>query len=99
MERFLATNPGLPSRFTKTVRFESYTPRELVAITQDLARRDGLRIAAKADPPMAEFFARAAGTPGFGNARTARTLLERAREAQATRLAPELGDPAPISAC
>lgn len=90
MAQFVAANPGLPSRFAKTIRFESYTPDELVAITHDLARRDGLRIAADAGPPLREFFAQAAQGPAFGNARTARTLLERAREMQACRVAPDL---------
>jgi hypothetical protein len=90
MGQFLASNPGLPSRFTKTIRFDSYNPDELVQITHLTSRREGLRLAPEADEDLRAFFANAACRPDFGNARTARTLLERAREAQALRIAPLL---------
>jgi hypothetical protein len=41
MERFLATNPGLLSRFTKTIEFIDYTPDELLAIVSGLLCRSG----------------------------------------------------------
>ena len=44
MGKFLASNPGLPSRFTKTIHFKSYEAADLVAITHTMAQRDGLRI-------------------------------------------------------
>ncbi len=90
---FLASNPGLPSRFTKTLPFTSYAPAELIAVTHGMAQREGLRIAADADPVLQTFFERAVTWPGFANARAARTILERAREAQAARIAPLIGDP------
>jgi stage V sporulation protein K len=92
MQQFLATNPGLPSRFTKTIHFDSYKPVELVAIMHVMASRDGLRLGPEADQVLESFFAREMLDTDFGNARTARTLLERAREAQAVRLAPQLAD-------
>jgi hypothetical protein len=52
------------------------------------ARRDGLRLGPESDPMIRAFFEKVAGAANFGNARTARTLLERAREAQAVRIAP-----------
>lgn len=90
MEQFIASNPGLPSRFTKTIMFSSYSAVQLVAITHSLAQRDGLRIDPAADGMMNDYFAEAASRPNFGNGRTARTLLERAREVQAVRVAPYL---------
>jgi SpoVK/Ycf46/Vps4 family AAA+-type ATPase len=90
MQQFITSNPGLPSRFTKTIRFDSYTADELVAIIHTLARHDGLLIDATSNQIIRSFFAQALRRPDFGNARTARTLLERAREAQARRLAPRL---------
>jgi stage V sporulation protein K len=92
MELFLTANPGLPSRFTKTIRFDSYNAEELVAIMHSTARRDGLRLDEVSDPLLKDFFAVASQRSDFGNARTARTLLERAREAQAVRIAPLLDD-------
>lgn len=90
MQQFIMSNPGLPSRFTKTIRFDSYSADELVAIIHSLARHDGLQIDAASDQIIRRYFGRAIGQPDFGNGRTARTLLERAREAQARRLAPLL---------
>lgn len=90
MQQFLASNPGLPSRFGKTIHFDSYNPEELVEILHSMARQDGLRVDPDADGELQAYFARAQRRPDFGNARTARTLLERAREAQAVRLAPQL---------
>ena len=92
MQQFLAANPGLPSRFTKTIQFNSYTPDELAEIMHSTANRNGLRLNVASDPMIKDFFAWASEQPDFGNARTARTLLERAREAQAVRIAPLLKD-------
>ena len=91
MGRFLASNPGLPSRFTKTILFSDYGVDELVTIFHSLAERDGLRASRDADSVLESYFERARTAPGFGNGRTARTLLERAREAQASRVAPLIG--------
>ncbi len=93
MRKFLASNPGLPSRFTKTLQFESYAPADLVTITHAMARRDGFRLSHDADQVLQNIFARARTSPDFANARTARTLVERSREAQAARVAPLIGDP------
>jgi SpoVK/Ycf46/Vps4 family AAA+-type ATPase len=92
MQQFLTANPGLPSRFTKTIQFSSYTPDELTEIMHATARRDGLRLNMASDPTIKDFFGWASDQADFGNARTARTLLERAREAQAVRIAPLLAD-------
>ncbi len=93
MRKFLASNPGLPSRFTKTLPFSSYAAADLVAITHDMVRRDGFRLSPDADPVMKNFFERARTSPNFANARTARTIVERAREMQAMRIAPLMKDP------
>ena len=93
MGKFLASNPGLPSRFTKTVQFKSYEAADLVAITHTMARRDGLRLSPDVDPVLETFFTKARTARDFANARTARTVLERAREAQAARIAPQIGKP------
>jgi SpoVK/Ycf46/Vps4 family AAA+-type ATPase len=90
MQQFVSSNPGLPSRFTKTIRFNSYDADELVAIMHSTALRDGLRLGQGSDQIVKAFFTRAIEHRDFGNARTARTLLERAREAQAVRIAPLL---------
>ena len=93
MEQFLASNPGLSSRFAKTIPFNSYSPSELVAIVQATAKRDSLHLAESATVMLETFFQRAAQSSNFGNARTARTILERMREVQAVRIAPQLTHP------
>ena len=93
MRRFLVSNPGLPSRFTKTIPFGSYEVADLVAITHSMAQRDGLHLSTDADQVLKTFFEQARKAPDFANARTARTILERAREAQAARIAPLIGSP------
>ena len=93
MRKFLASNPGLPSRFTKTLQFSSYSAADLVAITHSMVRRDGFRLSPDADPVLKNFFERARTSSSFANARTARTLVERAREMQATRITPLMTDP------
>ncbi len=93
MSRFLESNPGLPSRFTKTIAFESYAASDLVSIMRMMASRDGLNLNSDADPVLTSYFERVRGEPNFANARTARTVLERAREAQAARIAPQIDTP------
>ncbi len=90
MQTFLAANPGLPSRFTKTIVFPPYSGKELVDIFIGMANTDGLRIAPDSAAALLTYFEDARQNPDFGNARSARTLLERSREAQAVRLAPLL---------
>ena len=86
MQDFLRSNPGLPSRFTKTIDFPAYDSAQLVRIFHGLAKSDGLQIDPEGEPALLQYFDEARTKPDFGNARTARTLLERAREAQALRL-------------
>ena len=90
MRSFLDSNPGLPSRFTKTIVFPSYTADELLDITQSMAAAQGMRLEG-CQKTVLDYFAAAMSRPDFGNARTARTLLERMREAQARRIGPLLG--------
>lgn len=40
MEKFVAVNPGLKSRFKKTIYFEDYTPDELVEIFKSYVKND-----------------------------------------------------------
>lgn len=89
METFLAANPGLRSRFGRTIEFPDYEPDDLLAILQSFVEKSGYRMT-----PAAELLARrtlstihAARSDAFANARTARTMFERMLERHSTRLA------------
>lgn len=99
MRAFVDKNPGLPSRFTRFIDFPAYGTDELVRIFNRMAETEGLRVDPEGEPALRQFFDEARTQPDFGNARTARTLLERAREAQALRLdAPAAPDAAALAA-
>ncbi|NDU77973.1 AAA family ATPase, partial [Actinomadura sp. DSM 109109] len=87
MRDFLAANPGLKSRFSRTVEFENYSPAELVQITESHAVRDGYRLSDGARAAVLEHFASQRRDATFGNGRAARGVFEAAVERQAQRLA------------
>jgi len=88
MRRFLDSNPGLRSRFTRAIEFADYTAPELAAIYLGLVGASGFRLEAGADDALAEACATLsrARVETFGNGRAMRTLWERTREAQAGRV-------------
>jgi stage V sporulation protein K len=87
MHRFLLSNPGLRSRFSREISFPDYSTDELVAITEKLAGEYEYELDAEAREALRRILAGSARTEGFGNARFARTLFEQALNAQALRLA------------
>ncbi|RWK58567.1 AAA family ATPase [Mesorhizobium sp.] len=96
MRRFLASNPGLASRFTRTLVFEDYSASELNGIFRNLATRESFVLTAEAEDAAERACVRMEAERGgdqksdqtsFGNARAVRTLWEQTREAQAMRLA------------
>jgi stage V sporulation protein K len=96
MHRFLQSNPGLRSRFSREIRFPDYSTDELVAITGTLAGEYEYTLDDGAKAALRTILGGASRGEGFGNARFARTLFEQALNAQALRLArvegAELGD-------
>jgi len=86
MREFLDANPGLASRFSKTIEFENYTPDDLVQIIRRMVTAGDYRIDDHAGPVLREYFARIADDPNFGNARDARRLFEGVRKVQSQRL-------------
>ena len=81
--------PGLRSRFTRTIEFPDYTAEELEVIFLHLAERNQYMLTTNAMRALRARLAReiAAKDRTFGNGRFARNLFERAIERQATRLA------------
>ncbi|MEU6037415.1 AAA family ATPase [Actinomadura sp. NPDC047616] len=86
MERFLASNPGLASRFPKRLHFPDYSVDELLAIFELMADQAGFTLA---DGVLGQVRARLAAEPrgaSFGNARMVRNLLDAAIARQAQRI-------------
>ncbi len=88
MERFLEANPGLRSRFTRTIAYPDYTEDELSRIFWNQAQADGFGIRADGLATLATACRQMLRRGGarFGNGRDMRTLWERTREAHAERV-------------
>jgi S1-C subfamily serine protease len=87
MQRFINSNPGLSSRFTKVIEFPSYTANELAAILRVMAKQQNFVLPDNLEPSLGPWIKVGTRNKSWGQAREMRTLLERAREAQATRIA------------
>jgi SpoVK/Ycf46/Vps4 family AAA+-type ATPase len=94
MATFLDTNPGLRSRFSRTVEFPGYDADELAQIVRLHAERHRYLWSDDALEEITRQFHHAQDIGALGNARDARTLFEQAVERQAARLA---GHPNPTA--
>jgi SpoVK/Ycf46/Vps4 family AAA+-type ATPase len=95
-EAFLATNPGLASRFATRIRFPTYSTEELFSLAELQLRGKQELLAADARPTMwrmLEEVGRRRTTDELGNGRFVRTLLEKAGQARDVRVMGEGGDP------
>ncbi|MFD4349566.1 right-handed parallel beta-helix repeat-containing protein [Streptomyces coelicoflavus] len=87
MERFLASNPGLASRFSRTVEFENYSVPELVAIMENMCVQHQYELGEGTADTLAAHFQAMPRDAGFGNGRAARGVFEEMVDRQAVRLA------------
>ncbi len=87
MRRFLESNPGLRSRFSREIDFPDYSTGELVAIFGRFAADNEYTVGEGTGEALSAIFANAERDESFGNARFARTLFEQSLNAQALRLA------------
>ena len=87
MDRFVGSNPGLASRFTRTLTFDDYTPAELVGIVEHQAEQHQYTLAPSTGDGLREHFEALTRGEGFGNGRTARQVFQNMTERQAQRVA------------
>lgn len=87
MERFLSVNPGVASRFSRTITFGDYGPDELLRIVQQQAEEHEYRLGPGAADALLKYFTELPKGPAFGNGRTARQTFEAMVERHASRVA------------
>ncbi len=87
MKDFLNKNEGLRSRIAFHLDFPDYGEKELMEITQKLAKDRGYRISKKAVEHLQKIYVSACRQSEFGNGRYARNVLEQAIMKQSQRLA------------
>jgi SpoVK/Ycf46/Vps4 family AAA+-type ATPase len=87
MRKFLDTNPGLQSRFSRTVEFENYDNDELVQIMELICRSHNYLLEHETRAVLADLFAKIPRDESFGNGRTVRQIFEEMVGRQAARLA------------
>ncbi|WP_406010527.1 right-handed parallel beta-helix repeat-containing protein [Streptomyces sp. NBC_00637] len=87
MERFLSVNPGVASRFSRTITFGDYGPDELLRIVEQQAEEHEYRLAAGTADALRKYFTELPKGPAFGNGRTARQTFEAMVERHASRVA------------
>jgi SpoVK/Ycf46/Vps4 family AAA+-type ATPase len=89
MHRFLESNPGLSSRFDKTLVFEDYTPEELFAIALSMLKAEGLAPDEQASVHLQNYLQLLYDRRDkyFGNARSVRKVVEEVIKNRDLRLA------------
>ncbi|MFE6823438.1 right-handed parallel beta-helix repeat-containing protein [Streptomyces sp. NPDC057690] len=87
MERFLSVNPGVASRFSRTITFGDYGPEELLRIVEQQAEEHEYRLAPGTSDALLKYFTELPKGPAFGNGRTARQTFEAMVERHASRVA------------
>jgi tetratricopeptide (TPR) repeat protein len=86
MAQFISANPGLPSRFPRTIHFPDYSTDELLSIFKGMCERDRYEITTDALDGLRRYLERLPRTREFGNGRLIRNLFEAALSHQASRV-------------
>ncbi len=88
METFLDSNPGLRSRFSRTIEFRDYNVRELILIFRGMLQQSGLELEESGAAPLKQTLERLVVQEGdqFANGRSVRKLFEAVQTNQANRL-------------
>ena len=89
MEEFLKSNPGLKSRFNKSIFFDDYTQEELFSIFESFLSSHDMRLSSDATEYLRKYLKQLCTDKpeNFANGREMRNLFETAVSNQANRLA------------
>ena len=87
METFFTSNPGMRSRIAHHLDFADYQVDELVAIGRLMLQQSSYYLSEDAERAFRDYLKGQVHLPDFGNARSVRNELERARLRHARRLA------------
>ncbi len=92
MDRFLAANPGIKSRFNRYLHFPDYQPAELQRIFESLVKKRDYRLTDEATAILPGVFQTMYDRrdANFGNGRDVRNLFEDVLSKQAERLAAKM---------
>ena len=91
MQTFLDANPGLRSRFNRTIEFKNYNADDLIEIMTNRAKKLDYVIEDEALEYIRNYFEEVLEYPpkNFGNARSVRNYLDNAINRQANRIVKE----------
>ena len=92
MADLVEANPGMKSRFPRTIRFEDYDDDELLKIFSLISGSQEYHLDDTGEEAVLRFFSEQDRGQGFGNGRTARNLFEAAVSRHAVRMV-EIEDP------
>ncbi|HPR38667.1 MAG TPA: AAA family ATPase [Spirochaetota bacterium] len=89
MNRFVNSNPGLPSRFQNTIEFEDYTPEELISIFKGMAASKKMIMTPEFESKLTSVLTGIYDNRdnNFANGRTVRNLFESTQKRQSNRVA------------
>lgn len=87
IEQLLASNPGLKSRFDRTVHFPDFSDSELLGVLDGLVAENDYVLLPEARELAEHVIATLERGPAFGNARDVRKMFEELLQVQAFRLA------------
>jgi SpoVK/Ycf46/Vps4 family AAA+-type ATPase len=96
MESFLASNPGLASRFATRLKFPGYAPAEMMRLAGYALDRRGEELDSDARPVLMRIFeevGRRRIADELGNGRFVRSLMEKAGQARDVRVMADAVEP------
>ena len=87
MHTFIDSNPGLASRFFRTITFPDYSTKELQTIFEGLCTKNKYQLTEESTQQLVDILSAVPRGKGFGNARFVRNVFETAVQRHASRVA------------